>query len=73
MEENKENPNNVGRWRSLLSMITLVFFMITIALLIYIVILYVPLKEECLKCSCSNSSYLGSNLTEVIKNLNATP
>jgi hypothetical protein len=63
MDENKENTKLVSKWKNILSLITLVFFIITIALLVYIVILYVPLREECLKCVCNKTVDIGINLS----------
>ena len=53
MEEDKRTADDIEkeRWKLIINVVTLVFFVITIALLVYIVILYLPLKEQIVNCN----------------------
>jgi uncharacterized membrane protein YidH (DUF202 family) len=68
MEENTGYPEPIekNRWKKIMNLITLVFFIITIILLAYIVYLYYPLKEQMIR-DCYR------NVTNIPLVLNITP
>lgn len=66
MEEDKSNPEPLekNRWKLLMNVVMIVFFLITIFLLAYIVYLYYPLKQQILDCNKINPNITGwVNLT----------
>lgn len=63
MDENKENPIIVNKTKMLFKVVEIALFLTTIALILYMLTLYLPLKEECLKCVCNGTVDLGINLT----------
>lgn len=66
MEENKEIPKPVSRLKMILNLSMIALAVITIALLLYMLSLYLPLREQCLKCICNNTNASNVNLTDYI-------
>jgi len=75
MEEDKGTTDialEKDRRKSLMNVVTLAFFIITIFLLAYIVYLYYPLKEQILRDCYKNVTTYG-NITGFNLSLNITP
>ena len=77
MEENTGDSRvrlKKNRWRTVMNVVILVFFIITIFMLAYIVYLYYPLKEQIMRDCYKNVTNLTLvNLTNLGLDINITP